>query len=59
MSLVEAGWYYGKNELSMSSAVLNSMHPEYAWFFLNGVSVEPYTCGYHFHVVYLSLEMEG
>jgi hypothetical protein len=32
---VEVGWYDGKNESSVHSAELNSMHPEHLWFLLN------------------------
>jgi hypothetical protein len=35
MSLVGVGWYYGKNESSICSMALNSMHPEHLQFFLN------------------------
>jgi hypothetical protein len=35
MSSVEVGWHYGKNESSICNTVVNSMHPEHAWFFLN------------------------
>jgi hypothetical protein len=31
-------WHYGKNESSIHSTRLNSMHPECAWFLLNGGS---------------------
>jgi hypothetical protein len=46
LSLVEVRWSYGKNELSICSTALSSMHPERAWFSSSVVSLEPYTCGY-------------
>jgi hypothetical protein len=36
MPLVEVGWHYGKNELRISSIMLNSMYPEHVCFFLHG-----------------------
>jgi hypothetical protein len=35
MSLAEVGGHYGKNESSILSIVLNSMHPEQSQFILN------------------------
>jgi hypothetical protein len=37
MSLAETGWCYGRNESSICSPVLNSMHPEHYWVVLKGV----------------------
>jgi hypothetical protein len=36
MSLAEVEWQYGKNDSGICSTVLNSMHFEHWWFFLNG-----------------------
>jgi hypothetical protein len=36
MILVAVEWCYGKNESSTHSIILNSMHPEHLWVFLNG-----------------------
>jgi hypothetical protein len=36
MSLVEVGLCCGKYESDIHNTMLNSMHPEHSWFFLNG-----------------------
>jgi hypothetical protein len=46
VSLVEVEWHYGKNESSIHSVVLNSVHPELLSFFSMVVTLEPYICEY-------------
>jgi hypothetical protein len=51
MSLAEVGQHYGKNEASIHSTVLNSMHPENHHFSSMAVSLKPYTSEYQESIV--------
>jgi hypothetical protein len=46
MSLAALWWCYGKNESSIHSTILNSMHSEHSRVLLNSISLEPHVQGY-------------